>query len=85
MSGSTTTSLGRRHLHGKVGNHEAPASHASRHPCRITTTRNKKTKTVTKRTYMCTVRLRKGTWTITTTARGKAGVVAESTRRVVVR
>ena len=53
--------------------------------CRITTVRNKKTKKVTKRTYRCTIRLSKGTWTVTTTARGKAGVVAEGTRRVVMK
>ena len=53
--------------------------------CRITTVRNKRTKKVTKRTYRCTIRLSKGTWTVTTTARGRAGVVAEGTRRVVVK
>ena len=53
--------------------------------CRITTVRNKKTKKVVKRTYTCTIRLSKGTWTVTTTARGAAGVVAESSRRVVVK
>ena len=53
--------------------------------CRITTVRNKKTKKVTKRTYRCTIGLGKGTWTVTTTARGKAGVVAEGSRRVVVK
>ncbi|MBU6364429.1 MAG: hypothetical protein KGQ95_09450, partial [Acidobacteria bacterium] len=58
---------------------------ATKGTCRITTVRNKKTKKVTRRTYSCTAHLRKGTWTITTTARGKAGVVAEGTRRVVVR
>ena len=35
-------------------------------------------------TYTCTIRLSKGTWAVTTTARGTAGVVAEGTRRVVV-
>ena len=58
---------------------------APKSTCRITTVRNKKTKKVTRRTYTCTVRLRKGTWTVTTTARGKAGVVAEGTRRIVVK
>lgn len=53
--------------------------------CRITIVRNKKTRKGTKRTYTCTIRLGKGTWTVTTTARGAAGVVAEGTRRVVVR
>ena len=53
--------------------------------CRITTVRNKKTRKVTKRTYTCTIRLAKGTWTVTTTARGKAGVVAEGSRKVVVK
>lgn len=38
-----------------------------------------------RRTYRCTIRLAKGTWTVVTTARGKAGVVAETSRRVVVR
>ena len=47
--------------------------------------RSKKTKKVTKRTYRCTIRLAKGAWTVTTTARGAAGVVAEGSRRVVVR
>jgi uncharacterized delta-60 repeat protein len=37
------------------------------------------------RTYRCQMRLAKGTWTVITTARGKAGVVAQGTRRVVVR
>ena len=46
---------------------------------------NKKTRKVTKRTYRCTIRLVKGTWTVTTTARGTAGVVAEGSRRVVVK
>jgi len=53
--------------------------------CRIATVRNTKTRKVTTRTYRCTIRLSKGTWTVTTTARGQAGVVAEGTRRVVVR
>jgi len=53
--------------------------------CAITVVRNKKTKKVTKRTYTCKIRLSKGTWTVTTTARGAAGVVAESSRRVVVK
>ena len=53
--------------------------------CAITVVRNKKTKKVTKRTYKCTIRLAKGTWTVTTTARGTAGVVAESSRKVVVK
>ena len=53
--------------------------------CRITTVRNKKTRKVTKRTYTCRIRLSKGTWTVTTTARGAAGVVAEGTRRVKVK
>lgn len=53
--------------------------------CTITVVRNKKTKKVTKRTYKCTIRLSKGTWTVTTTARGKTGVVAEGSRRVVVK
>jgi len=47
--------------------------------------RNKRTKKVIRRTYRCTIRLSKGRWTVTTAARGKAGVVAEGTRRVVVR
>lgn len=41
--------------------------------------------TVTKRTYRCTVVLTRGIWTISTVASGPAGVVATSTRRVVVR
>ena len=53
--------------------------------CTIAVVRSKKTKKVTKRTYRCTIRLTKGAWTVTTTARGKAGVVAEGSRRVVVR
>jgi uncharacterized repeat protein (TIGR02543 family) len=40
---------------------------------------------LTKRAFTCTVRLARGTWTVTTTARGAAGVVAQSSRRVVVR
>ena len=53
--------------------------------CTIAVVRSKKTKKVTKRTYRCTIRLAKGAWTVTTTARGAAGVVAEGSRRVVVR
>jgi hypothetical protein len=53
--------------------------------CRISAVRNTKTKKVVRRNYRCTIRLSKGTWTVTTTARGKAGVVAQGTRRVVVR
>lgn len=53
--------------------------------CRITTTRNPRATRVTTRTYRCTIRLTKGTWTVTTTARGTAGIVAQGTRRVVVR
>jgi len=40
---------------------------------------------IKRRTYTCTIRLAKGTWIVTTTARGRAGVVAQGTRRVVVR
>ena len=61
------------------------AGKAATGSCAITVVRNKKTKKVTKRTYTCTIRLSKGTWTVTTTARGAAGVVAESSRRVVVK
>jgi hypothetical protein len=54
--------------------------------CRVMAVRNTKTRRVIRRDYRCTIRLAtKGTWTITTTARGKAGVVAQGTRRVVVR
>jgi 6-phosphogluconolactonase (cycloisomerase 2 family) len=53
--------------------------------CTIAVVRSKKTKKVTKRTYRCTIRLTKGAWTVATAARGAAGVVAESSRRVVVR
>ena len=37
------------------------------------------------RTYRCQMRLARGTWTVTTTARGKAGVVAQGVRTVRVR
>jgi nitrogen fixation protein FixH len=40
---------------------------------------------IKKRKYTCAIRLSKGAWTVTTTARGAAGVVAQSSRRVVVR
>lgn len=53
--------------------------------CRITPVRNKKTRRVVRRNYRCTIKLAKGTWTVTTTARGTAGVVAQGTRRVRVR
>jgi hypothetical protein len=53
--------------------------------CSITSVRNKRTKKVIRRTYRCTIRLSKGDWTLTTTARGSAGVAAEGARRVVVR
>ena len=68
-----------------LGLDEMASARAVTGKCRITTVRNKKTKKVTKRTYKCTIRLAKGTWTVTTTARGKAGVVAEGSRRVVVK
>lgn len=41
--------------------------------------------TIRKRTYTCAIRPARGTWTVTTTARGRAGVLAQGTRRVVVR
>ncbi len=41
--------------------------------------------TIKRQRYTCTIRLGKGSWAVTTTARGKAGVVAESSRSVVVR
>ena len=53
--------------------------------CAITVVRNKKTKKAIKRTYRCRIKLAKGTWAVTTTARGAAGIVAEGTRRVAVR
>ncbi|MFM8828568.1 MAG: hypothetical protein ACKORG_09420 [Actinomycetota bacterium] len=64
---------------------EMAKSKTAKGKCAITVVRNKKTKKVTKRTYRCTIRLSKGTWTVTTTARGTAGALAEGTRRVVVR
>lgn len=53
--------------------------------CAVKAVRNKKTKKVTKRTYSCSITLGKGAWTVTTTARGPAGVVAEGSRAVTVR
>lgn len=53
--------------------------------CKVTTVRSKKTKKVLRRTYRCTIKLSKGTWTITTTARGKAGVVARGVQTARVR
>jgi len=53
--------------------------------CKITPVRNTKTKRVVRRNYRCTIKLSKGTWTVTTAARAKARVVAQGTRRVVVR
>ncbi len=41
--------------------------------------------TIKKGKYTCAIRLSKGAWTVTTTARGAVGVVAQSSRRVVVR
>lgn len=38
-----------------------------------------------KRTYACTIRLSKGTWTVTTQARSRSTVIAQSVRRAVVR
>ncbi len=51
----------------------------------ITESATKTNKRVIRRDYRCTIRLTKGSWTVTTTARGTAGVVAQGTRRVVVR
>ena len=53
--------------------------------CRITTVRNKKTRKVTKRTFRCTITLQEATWTLTTLGYAGAEVVAEGSRRVVVR
>ena len=53
--------------------------------CRVTPVRSKKTKKIIRRNYRCTITLSTGTWTITTTARRKAAVVAQGTRRVRVR
>jgi len=64
---------------------EMAKAKTARGKCSITVVRNKRTKKVTKRSYRCTIRLAKGAWTVSTTARGKAGVVAEGTRRVVVK
>ena len=40
---------------------------------------------IAKRTFTCRITLGTGSWAVTTTARGSAGVVARGTRRVVVR
>jgi hypothetical protein len=53
--------------------------------CRIIAVKKTTTKKAGPRTYTCRIKLSKGPWTVTTTARGPAGVVAEGTRRVVVR
>lgn len=53
--------------------------------CRITAMRNTRTKKVVRRNYRCTIKLTKGTWTVTTTARGKAAMVAKGVRKVRVR
>jgi len=53
--------------------------------CAVKAVRNKKTRKVVERTCSCSIRLTKGAWTGTTTARGKAGVVAETIRPVTVR
>jgi hypothetical protein len=53
--------------------------------CKVTTVRSTKTKKVLRRTYRCTIKLSRGTWTITTTARGKAGVVARGVQTARVR
>jgi hypothetical protein len=53
--------------------------------CKVTTVRSRKTKKVLRRTYRCTIKLSRGTWTITTIARGKAGVVARGVQTARVR
>lgn len=72
---------------GAAGNGLAAAMQrrTARGTCTVKAVRNRKTKRVIKRTYSCSIRLSKGSWTVTTTARGPAGVVAETVRRVRVR
>jgi len=59
--------------------------------CAVTSVRHKKTKKVITRTYRCTIELGKGSWAVTTSARGaggrggNTGLLARSTRRVVVK
>lgn len=57
---------------------------AVRGTCAIGAARDGRDSRAARRTYRCTIRLAKGTWTIVTTAHGRAGVVAEASRRVVV-
>ena len=56
---------------------------AVRGTCAIGAARDGRDPKAARRTYRCTIRLPKGTWTIVTTAHGRAGVVAEASRRVV--
>lgn len=64
---------------------EARRAKAVKGVCAIGAARAGRDPKAAKRSYRCTIRLAKGTWTVVTTARGKAGVVAETSRRVVVR
>ncbi|MFM9125540.1 MAG: hypothetical protein ACKOSO_10475, partial [Actinomycetota bacterium] len=64
---------------------EAGRAKAVKGTCVIGAARAGRDPRAARRSYRCTIRLAKGTWTVVTTARGKAGVVAETSRRVVVR
>jgi len=64
---------------------EMAASRMVKGRCTVKAVKKPKSKKVIKRTYSCSIKLPKGTWSVTTAARGTAGVVAEGTRRVVVK
>ena len=64
---------------------EATRAKTAKGRCKVTAVRTKTSKRVIRRTYRCAIRLTTGNWTITTTARGTAGVAARGTHRVVVR
>lgn len=52
--------------------------------CTISVGRRRGARAATGRTYVCVIHLAKGSWTVTTTAVGASGTVAENTRTVVV-
>ncbi len=72
---------------GPVGTGKAETAargSSTRGACAISAVRDPQTGAVQQRTYRCTIRLSRGSWLVTTTARGPAGVVAQSSRRITV-
>ncbi|MBM3665011.1 MAG: hypothetical protein FJW92_04370, partial [Actinobacteria bacterium] len=84
-TGKVPSDITRISQSAKPAKTRASKAKTARGRCRITTVRNKKTKKVIKRTYKCTITLRKGRWTITTNGREATRLVAQGVRTVKVR